>query len=124
MKRILDIMQRLAKGDKKALGELLSVALTGESEERKVAFLLMKLHKDVAQAAVIGFVKRLLALNPKRADSFISTCEMMGIPEDDCVALLKLKDITFDDDKEEEMKSDFEDALEQLKDFFNKINED
>jgi len=124
MKRILDIMQRIVKGDKKALGELLSVSLTGESEEKKVAFLLMKMHKDVAQAAVIGFVKRLLDLDSRKVDAFVDTCEMMGVPEDDCVALLKLKGITFDDIKEEEMKKDFDDALKELKDFFDKINKD
>ena len=124
MKRILEILQRLAKGDKKALGELLSVALTGEPEEKLTAIILMKIHKDVAQAAVSGFVKRFLALNPKKADAFINTCEMMGVPEEDCISLLKLKGITFDDDKEEEMKKDLEDALDELKDFFKNINED
>ena len=124
MKRILKILRRIAAGDKKALAELLGVALSGTPEEKLTAIVLMKMHKDVAQASVVGFVKRFLALNPKKADAFISTCEMMGVPEDDCVDLLKLKGIDFDDDKEEKMKSDLEDVLGDLKDFFDKISED
>lgn len=124
MKRILEILQKLSNGDKKGIVELFRTLALGEPDEKKFAFLLMKLHKDVAQAAVIGFVKRFLALNPKSVEDFIDTCEMMGVPEEDCGTLLKLKGITFDENKEEETNKEVEEMLNELKDFFKKLNED
>lgn len=124
MKRILEILQKLSEGDKKGIVELFRTLFTGTPDEKQAAILLMKVHRDVAQAAVIGFVKRFLALNPKRAAAFIDVCEMMGVPEEDCETLLKLKGITFDENKEEEKNDDDEDMLNELKNFLEKFNED
>lgn len=124
MKRILEILQKLSDGDKKGIVELFRTLFTGTPDEKQAAILLMKVHRDVAQASVIGFVKRLLALNPKSVSTFIDVCEMMGVPEEDCGTLLKLKGITLNVDKEEEKNDDVEDMLNELKDFLKKFNED
>jgi len=125
MKRILEIMKRITEGDKKALGDLIGVVVTGSSEEREFAVALMKLHKDAASKSVNAFVKHFLSVTPKSAEAFVDACQMFGLSAESCGELLKLKGINTDDFIEEnDDAEEVQDFLKDLKSLVEKFNKD
>jgi hypothetical protein len=93
MERILKIINKMIKVDKSVVTDCIEMMLTGNSEEKEMLVAVMALVKSNASKAINAFVNNFLHTDKDNVDNFISACEMFGLPEENCVELLKLKGI-------------------------------
>lgn len=108
----------MIKVDKSVVADFLQILLTGSKEEKVMVAALTALVKSSATKAIQSFVGHYLQTNKDNVNKFINACEMFDLPEEACVALLKLKgieDIESDDDsKTEDIEEDIMKTLKAI----------
>ena len=126
MKRILEFINQLVKSDREASKTALSLMMAGTPEERTMVKAIMALVVANHHQMVNAFVSHFLDIKKENEDgvnAFITICETLGVPEENCIALLKLKGISADtpEDSKEEVSSSIDEIMENVKKMlFNK----
>jgi hypothetical protein len=126
MKRILEFINQLIKNDREAVKTAVSLLMGGTQEEKNMAKAIMALVAANHHQMVNAFVSHFLEINKENEDgvsAFITICETLGVPEKNCIALLKLKGISSDDleSSEDDDSSSIDEIMENVKNMlFNK----
>lgn len=126
MKRILEFINQLIKNDREAVKTAVSLLMGGTQEEKNMAKAIMALVASNHHQMVNAFVSHFLDINKENEDgvnAFIAICETLGVPEKNCIALLKLKGISSDDleSSESDDSSSIDEIMENVKKMlFNK----